>query len=131
MPAYCRIYNMYFNDMTLVPPYETHTIGIDERSAFLVNRTTGLATLVGFGSAYICHKYLYPQTCKANTPLTFQNISCIQLNATLKDTYSFATMKSAKGAYYINNITNGIADISKIYGPREPNPVINDDDAYL
>ena len=123
--------DMNFGNSSVLPASQTHAIGVDEATALLVNYTTGISTLVGYGTAYVCHQKEYPEVCTNNVALTFQNISCVQLDASLNDQYDFASLHSPQGMYYVNNITNGFLNTSLAYGPREPNPIINDDDAYL
>ncbi len=65
--------NMNFNLNPAPNANETRVIGIDEQTAFLVNHTTGVAKVVGFGTAYICYRNWMPEVCQSNTPLTFQS----------------------------------------------------------
>ena len=60
--------------------------GIDENTAFLLNMTTGIATTVGSGTAYICNSTHPAEICEPNVPLTFMSKfisslfdSCVEL----------------------------------------------------
>lgn len=115
--------------------------GIDENTAFLLNVTTGMATTVGSGTAYICNSTHHAEVCEPNVPLTFMSksfsaviyriagfdafslacladISCVRLNSTTRDQYSFKTW-SGQGVSYINTIIKGNFTTAP-YGPNGP-----------
>ncbi len=56
-------------DNTPIPLYRG--VGVDEQTAFILNVTTGIATAVGVGTAYICNSTHRATTCEPNIPLTF------------------------------------------------------------
>jgi len=85
-------------------------VGVDERTALLLETGTGDVTAVGVGTAYVCTAAHDAKVCKSGTPLTFQDVSCTRLSASSQDKYSFKTFKagtSNKGLDYSNNIVNG------------------------
>ena len=49
-----------------------HGLGVDEHTALLLDITTGDASAVGVGTAYVCEANHKAQICKSGTSLTYQ-----------------------------------------------------------
>lgn len=103
------------------PPVE-RGIGVDEETALLLNYSTGMATTVGIGTAYICNSSQVAEICKPYYPLTYLNVTCIRLNATSRDEYSLKTW-SGHGVEYVNRINNATFTTPP-YGPNGYNPYL-------
>lgn len=93
----------------------TRAVGIDEHTALLLDVTTGDVTAVGVGTAYVCSADRQATVCKEDTPLTFQDLSCVRLDPKSGDTFSFSSWSGA-GVSYPSNVVNGVFT-NLPYGP--------------
>jgi cyanophycinase len=81
-------------------------IGIDERSAALVN-ADGTAEIVGTGSgAYFFHPIRPPETCAKGKPLSYREISVYK--APEGATFNLTTWKGSGGASYDLDVKDGV-----------------------
>jgi len=74
-----------------------HGLGIDEQTAILVN-PDGSATRVGNGAAYFLTSAGVPQTCVANTPLTYTGLAVYKVSGAA--TFNLATWTGSGGLAY-------------------------------
>lgn len=94
-------------------------IGVNESTAFLINQDTGVGTLVGTGTAYVCNARELPSVCSSGQPLSYAGIDCVRLSASVGDAYDFKNKVAAKGGVsYSIDITEGRLDESAQYGPK-------------
>jgi len=111
-----------------VPLASLRGLGVDEETAILLNVTTGVGTVVGSSTAYLCSPTVLPKLCGANlcVPLTFSTIHCYRyyghLNQSL-DFHSFEPVNVDVAVPYFTSIVNGIFTERwpLQYGPL-PNP---------
>jgi cyanophycinase-like exopeptidase len=90
-------------------------VGVDEKTALILDTISGQATVTGTNSAFVCSTAAKPDVCVPGSPLTFTNIDCVRLDAAQKHTYSFASF-TGEGTKYQNNIINGVINENP-YGP--------------
>jgi len=93
-------------------------VGLDEETAIAID-STGMGTVLGYGTAYIIHSPNAPQVCKDATPLTFFPIKAVRLQANNNngDKWNFATMTIAQGGVsYGFNVDKGVV-VGEKYGP--------------
>ncbi len=104
-------------------------VGVDEQTALILDVSNGNVRAVGKSFAFICTPAGLPKVCVPNQPLTSTDISCIRLNATAGDTFSFKSF-TGQGVQYINSIVNGAFTVPypEQYGPGAQ-PFIHTDDA--
>ncbi len=59
-------------------------IGVDEKTALLLDSMSGMAQMVGNGTAYIVQTVGagVPSQCQPDTPLTFDGLTVMRLDAT-------------------------------------------------
>ena len=114
-----------------------HAIGIDEQTAVLVNTTTGLGTVVGQSTAYLCTPTAMPEMCSVHgksemcEPLTIRDIACTRFygQEEPRQTINFRALKTpadksvAGPVAYNNTIVDGefTQQFPLQYGPL-PNP---------
>jgi cyanophycinase len=79
-------------------------IAVDERTAVLLE-PGGMATVVGAGSAYFLQAPQNPETCKANTPLTFRGVTVRSLRA--DERFNVPQWSSSEGASYTLSVESG------------------------
>jgi len=91
-------------------------VGIDERTALLLDIGTGEVTTIGVGTAYVCRSDHPAAICDQKTPLTFDTLSCHRLNALTRDKYSFANF-TGQGTDYAQNVISGVLTNTP-YGPK-------------
>lgn len=106
----------------------TYGLGVDEKTALLLNISTGVVNVVGHNTAYICSPHHLPELCTNEQPLTMSNISCIRLSA-LETSQYYLSNFSGSGSRYCNNIINGVIN-SNHYGPNSNETHGVDDDRY-
>ncbi len=70
----CRIYDNAWSD-------EPKGIAVDERTALLIEPASGLASVVGEGSAYFLAAAGAPEVCARKTPLTYTGIRIDRIEA--------------------------------------------------
>lgn len=107
-------------------------IGVDEDTALLLNITSGVATVVGNNTAYVCSGVTNgPEVCVSGSALTYSNVTCVRLNAVMNSTISLNTYQTENAVQYCNNITDGHINYDH-YGPKfNFSGELNDDDYYL
>jgi cyanophycinase-like exopeptidase len=91
-------------------------VGVDEKTALILNTTSGEVRATGSSSAYVCTAASRPEVCIPGTPLTFKNIDCVRLDAAQHHVYSFASF-TGEGTKYQNNIIDGKIN-EEPYGPQ-------------
>jgi cyanophycinase len=79
-------------------------IAVDERTAVLLE-PDGMATVVGAGSAYFLQATQKPETCKANTPLTFRGVAVRSLSA--DERFNVRQWSSSEGISYTLSVESG------------------------
>jgi cyanophycinase-like exopeptidase len=79
-------------------------IAVDERTGVLLE-PGGMATVVGAGSAYFLQATEKPETCKANTPLTFRGVTVRSLRA--DERFNVLQWSSNEGASYTLSVEAG------------------------
>lgn len=79
-------------------------IAVDERTAVLLE-PDGMATVVGAGSAYFLQATQKPETCKANTPLTFRGVAVRSLSA--DERFNVRQWSSREGISYTLSVESG------------------------
>jgi cyanophycinase-like exopeptidase len=89
-------------------------VGVEERTAILLDAVRGNSTVVGFGTAYVCAAPRKAEVCEPKVPLTFKNIDCMRLDPARVDTYDFVTYNGT-GVRYENNVVDGT--LAQPYGP--------------
>ncbi|MBZ5667693.1 MAG: cyanophycinase [Acidobacteriia bacterium] len=80
-------------------------MAIDERTAVLLE-PGGMATVVGAGSAYFLQASQNPETCKANTPLTFRGVAVRSLHA--DERFNVSQWSSNEGISYTLSVESGV-----------------------
>ena len=91
-------------------PGQTHAVGVDQMTALLLNTTTGMATIVGTNTAYICSSKLPPKQCVRGRPLFFANITCLRLQAgSLMNSFSFKTFSLLHRFFFLLLFVNPLA----------------------
>lgn len=104
-------------------------IGVDEHTAILLNVTTGVGTVIGSSTAYVCGPSREPEKCSSGgplcTPLTFRDIACQRYYGGNNETIDFHTFNAlnSPSVSYTNTIVSGqFSDRWPLnYGPL-PNP---------
>jgi len=112
-------------------PGQLRGVGIDEQTALLLDVNTGDVQAVGLSYAFVCTPPGVPEVCVPGQPLTATGITCMRLNATAADTFSFKTFIGT-GVTYTNSIADGefTEPYPARYGPGlPPNPFVHTDDA--
>ena len=79
-------------------------IAVDQRTAVLLE-PDGIATVVGAGSAYFFEATQTPETCKANTPLTFRGVTVRSLRA--DEQFNVLQWSSSVGVSYTLSVESG------------------------
>jgi len=79
-------------------------IAVDERTAVILE-PSGVATVVGAGSAYFLEATQNPQICKANTPLTFRGVTVRSLRA--NERFNVPQWSSSEGTTYTLSVESG------------------------
>jgi len=80
-------------------------IAVDERTGVLLE-PGGMATVIGAGSAYFSGKATQnPETCKANTPLTFRGVTVRSLHA--DEPFNVLQWSSSEGTSYTLSVESG------------------------
>ena len=79
-------------------------IAVDQRTAVLLE-PDGMATVVGAGSAYFLQATQAPETCKANTPLTFRRVAVQSLRA--DERFNVLQWSSSEGVSYTLSVESG------------------------
>jgi cyanophycinase len=79
-------------------------IAVDQRTAVLLE-PDGIATVVGAGSAYFFEATQTPETCKANTPLTFRGVMVRSLHA--DEQFNVLQWSSSVGVSYTLSVESG------------------------
>ena len=79
-------------------------IAVDQRTAVLLE-PDGMATVVGAGSAYFLQATQAPETCKANTPLTFRGVDVRTLRA--DERFNVRQWSSSEGVFYTLSVESG------------------------
>ena len=79
-------------------------IAVDQRTAVLLE-PDGIATVVGVGSAYFFEATQTPETCKANTPLTFRGVMVRSLRA--DEQFNVLQWSSSVGVSYTLSVESG------------------------
>jgi len=87
------------SSLALAAAMSKRSVGVDQETAMLLNTTSGKAHLVGYNTAYVCHSKHLPSTCTASVPLTFANVSCMQLSTSTYGMYNEFDFNSMTGAY--------------------------------
>lgn len=84
-------------------------VGVDEPAGLILNVTSGAATAVGSGNIYLCSSSKDPTICSAESPLTFEDVSCVRISADNRETFSFSTWSgsSSESVSYVNDIVIG------------------------
>lgn len=90
-------------------------VGVDAGTALLLNATTGLATIVGLGTAYVCTPSQIATVILPGQPLSFSGLMCMRLDVSRLDTYDFAQFRGT-GVVYEQSIIAGVLQ-SLPYGP--------------
>ena len=105
-----------------------HGVGVDERTAILLNVTTGVGTVVGSSTAYVCGPTVEPEKCSSGllcAPLTFRDIACQRFYGGNNETIDFHAFKALEqsSVTYTNTIVSGVFSNHwpLNYGPL-PNP---------
>jgi len=80
-------------------------IAVDERTAVLLE-PDGAATVVGAGFAYFLQATENPETCKANTPLTFRGVAVRSLHA--DERFNVLQWSSNEGTSYTLSVAAGV-----------------------
>ena len=80
-------------------------IAADEGAGVLLE-PGGMATVVGAGSAYFLQAAGKPETCKANTPLTFRGVTVRSLRA--DERFNVLQWSSSEGASYTLSVESGV-----------------------
>jgi cyanophycinase len=80
-------------------------IAADEGAGVLLE-PGGMATVVGAGSAYFLQATEKPETCKANTPLTFRGITVLSLGA--DERFNVLQWSSNEGISYTLSVESGV-----------------------
>ena len=110
-----------------VPVGQIRGVGIDETTALILDIKTGTVKTVGDSIALICTPAAMAEVCEEDTPLTFKQIDCLRLNASMGSVYSFASFRGdSTVAAYTNIIVDG-EFLTLPYGTEVP---CNDDDEY-
>jgi cyanophycinase-like exopeptidase len=89
-------------------------VGVDEKTAILLDAVQGNSTVVGFGTAYVCAAAHKAEVCEPGVPLTFTDIDCMRLDPAHVDTYDFVAYNGT-GVRYVNNVIEGT--LTQPYGP--------------
>jgi cyanophycinase len=79
-------------------------IAVDQRTAVLLE-PEGMATVVGAGSAYFLQATQAPETCKANTPLTFRGVAVRSLR--VDERFNVLQWSSSEGVSYTLSVESG------------------------
>src|ERR1700733_13718765 len=79
-------------------------IAVDQRTAVLLE-PDGIATVVGAGAAYFLAATQPPETCKANTPLTFRGVTVRSLHA--NEQFNVLQWSSSAGVSYTLSVESG------------------------
>ena len=79
-------------------------IAVDQGAGVLLE-PGGIATVVGAGSAYFLQATENPETCKANTPLTFRGVTVRSLRA--DERFNVLQWSSSEGASYTLSVEAG------------------------
>jgi cyanophycinase len=79
-------------------------IAVDQRTAVLLE-PDGMATVVGAGSAYFLEATQAPETCKANTPLTFRGVMVRSLRT--DEQFNVLQWSSSIGVSYTLSVESG------------------------
>jgi cyanophycinase len=80
-------------------------IAVDQRVAVLLD-PDGSAAVVGNGSAYFLEATQKPEICKANTPLTFRNITVRSLRA--EERFNVSRWSSDQGVAFTLSVESGV-----------------------
>ena len=102
----CRVYN---NGWTSLP----RDIAIDEQTALLLDGS-GNGTVVGISTVYFLQAPGAPQVCRANTPLTYDNISVYRITA--GGTFSLSTWSGTGGTAYTVSANAGVLSSTQAGG---------------
>jgi ribonuclease I len=65
-------------------------VGVNERTALLLNHSTGEAEVVGSEFAFICKSSSQPEQCFPGKVLNYSNINCTRLSAASGDIFKFS-----------------------------------------
>ncbi len=84
---------------------EAKGIGIDERTALLVN-PDGSVTRVGEGAAYFLRTPGSPEVCLSRTPLTFRGLSVYRIDGAAA--FNLPTWSGSGGTAYLLSAENGV-----------------------
>ncbi len=79
-------------------------IAVDQRTAVLLE-PDGMATVVSAGSAYFLQATQAPETCKANTPLTFRGVAVRSLRADKR--FNVLQWSSSEGVSHTLSVESG------------------------
>ena len=85
-------------------------IGVNERTAIVIDLSTDIGETVGSGDAYIIlpGNNNMPQACEPNRPLTFTNVNVQKLESRYGDTFNFWTLTGGHPSlYYSVSVNNG------------------------
>ena len=90
-------------------------LGIDEETYIALDVATGLGTVGGAGTAYLCTPTERAEVLQPDTALTIKNVQCVRLDGKRKDVWDFSTF-SGDGDRYTTGVVGG-EFTSSPYGP--------------
>eukprot|EP00958_Prasinococcus_capsulatus_P010346 scaffold1007_cov364-Prasinococcus_capsulatus_cf.AAC.9 len=110
-------------DMTMLEMAATgyptvYGVGVDEKTALLVNWDTGSASIVGSGSAYMLRlDGDTPRECVEDEPLSIDRLTAYRLDAATGGSFDFSSWNGTGGVSYSYGLVRG-QYVGTPYGPQ-------------